>query len=129
MRTIDADNLKADIVSFYDLRTIDGITSSTVLRQVLRDIDNAPTIYPAGRYDSKRANQILEKIEEIAREAFSSPVTGDINLYRAQKLADIFAIFEYDGATVGLDPSSKSEETEDGQMDIYEAIAEAEKEE
>lgn len=78
---------------------------------------------------SKRANQILEKIEEIAREAFNSPVTGDINLYRAQKLADIFAIFEYDGATIGLDPSSKSEETEDGQMDIYEAIAEAEKEE
>ena len=42
----------------------------------------------------------LREIERIAREAFSNPETQDINLYRAQKLADIFAIFEYNGATI-----------------------------
>lgn len=42
----------------------------------------------------------LQEIERIAREAFSNPDTLDINLYRAQALAKIFQIFEYDGATI-----------------------------
>lgn len=40
---------------------------------------------------------LLTKIEEIAREAFRDPETQNITLYRAQKLADILAIFEYGG--------------------------------
>lgn len=45
----------------------------------------------------------LEQIERIARDAFSDPETQDINLYRAQALAKIFQIFEYDGATLKKD--------------------------
>jgi len=51
----------------------------------------------------KEARIRLSKIEAIARDAFNDPDTQDINLYRAQKLADIFAIFEYDGATIKED--------------------------
>ena len=49
---------------------------------------------------NSRSRRRLLAIEKIAREAFNDPDTQDINLYRAQKLADIFAIFEYDGATI-----------------------------
>ena len=48
----------------------------------------------------KKSRIKLQEIERISREAFSNPETQDINLYRAQKLADIFAIFEYNGATI-----------------------------
>ena len=43
----------------------------------------------------------LRKIEEITREAFNNPDTLDINLYRAQALANIFHIFEYGEALEG----------------------------
>ena len=49
---------------------------------------------------SSKSRRRLLVIEKIAREAFNDPDTQDINLYRAQKLADIFALFEYDGATI-----------------------------
>ena len=42
----------------------------------------------------------LQAIEKITREAFNNPDTRDINLYRAQALANILAVFEYDGATI-----------------------------
>lgn len=42
----------------------------------------------------------LKAIEKITREAFNNPETRDINLYRAQALANILAVFEYDGATI-----------------------------
>lgn len=48
----------------------------------------------------KEARIRLNRIEEIAREAFNNPDTLDINLYRAQKLAEIFQIFEYNGSTI-----------------------------
>ena len=51
----------------------------------------------------KAARIQLQKIERIAREAFSNPDTQDINLYRAQALANIFAVFEYHGATIGVE--------------------------
>lgn len=45
MRLIDADALIEDIkTKLWDWDTIDGITSSTVLRQTITDIGNAPTI-------------------------------------------------------------------------------------
>lgn len=48
----------------------------------------------------KEARIRLSRIEEIAREAFNQPDTADIDLYRAQKLAEIFQIFEYNGSTI-----------------------------
>ena len=38
----------------------------------------------------------LAKIEQICKEAFSDPETLDINLYRAQALANIYHLFLYD---------------------------------
>ena len=50
-----------------------------------------------------KALRNIDKIEEITREAFNNPETQDINLYRAQALANILAVFEYDGATIKED--------------------------
>lgn len=45
MRLIDADALIEDIkTKLWDWDTVDGITSSTVLKQTITDIDNAPTV-------------------------------------------------------------------------------------
>ena len=44
MRLIDADALIEDIKSFWDWDSIDGITSTTVLKQTITDISHAPTI-------------------------------------------------------------------------------------
>lgn len=44
MRLIDADALIEDIKSFWDWDSIDGITATTVLKQTMTDISNAPTI-------------------------------------------------------------------------------------
>lgn len=55
----------------------------------------AKTITPGGRYNGKRALSLLSEIETIARDAFNNPETLDINLYRAQALARIFQLFEY----------------------------------
>jgi len=65
------------------------------LTEVKLTIDNAPTISPGGRYNGKRALSLLSEIETIARDAFNDPETLDINLYRAQALARIFQLFEY----------------------------------
>ena len=43
----------------------------------------------------------LDEIEKKVRKAFADPETENITLYRAQVLADILAIFEYNGATIG----------------------------
>lgn len=42
----------------------------------------------------------LDEIEKKVRKAFADPETEDITLHRAQVLADILAIFEYDGAMI-----------------------------
>jgi len=70
-------------------------------------------VIKGGRYNGKRALAILGEIERIAREAFSNPDTLDINLYRAQALAKIFQIFEYNGATIG----EAKEEIKDPEVD------------
>ena len=45
VRLIDADALIEDIkTKLWDWDTVDGITSSTVLKQTITDIGNAPTI-------------------------------------------------------------------------------------
>lgn len=43
-RLIDADALIEDIKSFWDWDSIDGITSTTVLKQTITDISHAPTV-------------------------------------------------------------------------------------
>ena len=44
MRLIDADALIEDAKSFWDWDSIDGITSTTVLKQTITDISHAPTV-------------------------------------------------------------------------------------
>lgn len=51
----------------------------------------------------------LKKIEKIARDAFSDPDTLDINLHRAQALANILMLFEYEEPT-------EQPQTDDDQM-------------
>lgn len=46
-RLVDADAMVDDVKNLWDYATVDGITSSTVLKQVMTDIGNAPTIVPA----------------------------------------------------------------------------------
>lgn len=43
-RLVDADALIEDVKTLWDYETVDGITSSTVLKQIVTDIQNAPTI-------------------------------------------------------------------------------------
>lgn len=100
--------IKAMSIHFY---------TSPYFKQIIDVIDNAPTITPdmalflayesgkasaeaktitpGGRYNGKRALSLLSEIETIARDAFNDPETLDINLYRAQALARIFQLFEY----------------------------------
>lgn len=90
--------------------TIEANGSEDPLKDILDySLKNTPEIkvhYPDGRevkfIRSDRLDR-LAQIERIAREAFSDPETQDINLYRAQALAKIFQIFEYDGATLKKD--------------------------
>ena len=42
----------------------------------------------------------LDEIEKKVRKAFADPDTENITLHRAQVLADILSIFEYNGATI-----------------------------
>lgn len=46
-RLIDADAMAEDVRSLWDYETVDGITASTVLKQIMTDIWNCPTIVPA----------------------------------------------------------------------------------
>ena len=44
MRLIDADEFKEDLMKLWDYSCVDDITATTVLKQVIRDLDNAPTV-------------------------------------------------------------------------------------
>lgn len=44
MRLIDADKFKEDLLKLWDYSTVDDITATTVLKQVISDLDNASTI-------------------------------------------------------------------------------------
>lgn len=66
----------------------------------------------------KEARGRLRAIEDITRKAFDNPETQDINLYRAQTLANIFAIFEYNGETIRETAPQK----EDDQITIEEVL-------
>lgn len=83
-----------DLISRKALKEqfIEGAYTAKGIREI---IDDAPTITPGGRYNGKRALSLLSEIEKIARDTFNDPETLDINLYRAQALARIFQLFEY----------------------------------
>lgn len=70
------------------------------------------------RLELERANTYLRAIENITRKAFDNPETQDINLYRAQALANILAIFEYNGETIRETAPQK----EDDQITIEEVL-------
>ena len=44
MRAIDADAFREDLMKLWDYSCVDGITATTVLKQVIHDLDNAPTV-------------------------------------------------------------------------------------
>ena len=44
MRLIDAYTLKNDLITFFPDECLEGITAKTLFKQILTDIDNAPTI-------------------------------------------------------------------------------------
>ena len=48
MRLIDADQLKNDLICFYPEGVPSGLNSETMLKQILQDIDNAPTVIYCG---------------------------------------------------------------------------------
>lgn len=90
--------------------TIEANGSEDPLKDILDyNLESTTEIFihfPGGRvvrYIRSDRLDRLEQIERIARDAFSDPDTQDINLYRAQALAKIFQIFEYDGATLKKD--------------------------
>ena len=43
-RLIDADALKNDLITFFPDKCLEGITTKTLFKQILTDIDNAPTV-------------------------------------------------------------------------------------
>lgn len=44
MRLIDAYTLKNDLITFFPDECLEGITAKTLFKQILTDIDNAPTV-------------------------------------------------------------------------------------
>lgn len=110
MRLIDADALKNAFSNMY---------REDYERWIKEVIDNAPTIHVCQKYNIedhfcptwceaiKKTSEDLQqtyqkeldklaKIEQICKDAFSDPETQDINLYRAQALANIYHLFLYD---------------------------------
>lgn len=46
MRTINADELKANLHKWFPQASLEGIEAKTLFAQILADIDNTPTVYP-----------------------------------------------------------------------------------
>ena len=63
MRLIDADKFKKDLLKLWDYNTVDGITATTVLKQVISDLDNATTVSPF-------TDDILEAYSKITDQEF-----------------------------------------------------------
>lgn len=106
----------------YRLNELLLVSSSNFKRQ-----PNLDSLYEAESLDQvakwleelKEARGRLKAIENIAREAFNKPDTLNIDLYRSQALANIYAIFEYNGATLKEDPPE-----DDNQVTIEEVLEE-----
>lgn len=70
MRPIDADKFKEDLMKLWDYSCADGITATAVLKKVIQDLDNAPTITPSLNLDNITENDI-EKFRMIWQRATS----------------------------------------------------------
>lgn len=53
MRLIDADALKDDLTKWFPQFTLEGIEPKTLFAQIMRDIDNAPTVETPTIYEFK----------------------------------------------------------------------------
>ena len=53
MRLIDAEGLKNDLMTFFPDKCLEGITTKILFKQILTDIDNAPTVEekPQGEWE------------------------------------------------------------------------------
>lgn len=69
IRPIDANALKNDLITFFPDKCLEGITAKTLFKQILTDIDNAPTvdIIPKGEYEI--ACNVLLSLEQIVRKS------------------------------------------------------------
>ena len=83
------------------------------LRKTINDLQLLNVLFPGplslSKEDIKEIIKYLtwlRKIGEIAEEAFNNPETANIGIYREQALANIYAIFLYDGKTLKEDTES-----------------------
>lgn len=51
LRLISANDLISDIQKGWDMNTVNGITAATVLKQIITDIQNEPTIKAVPYYE------------------------------------------------------------------------------
>lgn len=74
MRLIDADKFKEDLMKLWDYSCVDGITATTVLKQVMHDLDNAPTIiwcsktsegYPLMDLRHREKGEWIRKVDDV----------------------------------------------------------------
>ena len=59
MRPIDGDAMIEDVNNLWDHKTVDGITASTVLKQIVSDIKNQPTI------DTFHSDVLTELLKDV----------------------------------------------------------------
>ena len=65
MRLIDADNFKEDLLKLWDYSSVDGITATTVLKQVISDLDNAPTVEA---YTPEQVKELVDLNKKLSEE-------------------------------------------------------------
>lgn len=64
-RAIDADALIEKITDLWDLNTVNNFDSNTVIRQIIQDVKEMPTIDTAEIYENR-----IRKLAEINEEIF-----------------------------------------------------------
>lgn len=94
MRTINADELKANLHKWFPQYTLEGIEAKTLFAQILADIDNAPTVELVN--DSQRLVKELVKGEwvKVKEERMSVDMSGEIvTRYKCSKCGRVIATF------------------------------------
>ena len=72
MRLIDADKFKEDLLKLWDYNTVDSITATTVLKQVVSDLDNAPELgYEDGILSVETATRRAIELEDAYNNGWS----------------------------------------------------------
>lgn len=73
MRLIDADNFMKDLLKLWDYSTVDGITATKVLKQVISDLNNAPTVSPFKPMCMAKDEAICEEMTTDGHCNYSKP--------------------------------------------------------